>query len=111
VFAFKPFSLSDGAGASERLAGLAVIGIVARVWRAVALHEPSARGEHERNPGLVPVLFGVSLRPVPLAAARSSPGPPPGHALGGDPQHLAKAPRRRSMASYAVMSGRGERAR
>jgi len=58
VFAFKPFSLSDGAGASERLAGLAVIGIVARVWRAVALHEPSARGEHERNPGLVPVLFG-----------------------------------------------------
>jgi hypothetical protein len=74
VFAFKPFSLSDGAGAPERLAGLTMIGIVAGVWRAVALYEPSARGEHERNPGLVPVLFGVSLRPVPLAAARSGPG-------------------------------------
>src|SRR5258708_18086585 len=73
VFAFKPFSLSDGAGASERLAGLAVIGIVARVWRAGALHEPSAPGEHERNPRLVPVPFGCRLRP--FRPRRAAPAP------------------------------------
>src|SRR5260370_35219844 len=78
VFAFKPFSLSDGAGASERLAGLAVIGIVARVWRAVALHGPSARREPEPNPGLGPVLlrsrFGRVRARAPARARGRRPG-------------------------------------
>jgi hypothetical protein len=45
-------SLRDGAGASERLAELTLIGIVARVSRAVAPHEPSARAKHERTCGV-----------------------------------------------------------
>jgi len=73
--------------------------------RAVAPHQPPARGEHERNPGAgASPVQGVASA-VPHAAARSSPGAPPGHALGGDPEYLAKAPGPMSMASYAVMSG------
>src|SRR5712691_410624 len=76
VFAESP-SLRDGAGASERLAGLAVIEIE-RESRAVAPNEPSARSRPELIEGHA---GGRTPSPQHASSSKSS---PPRQRRGGD---------------------------